>query len=92
MLSALRPGDERATSLIGVLNMKTIEDIDKGANAEDCPADQLAELPGVGSRALRTLPACDAKRSESGRKSEVRLDRLAEQAIADFRAGRAREL
>jgi hypothetical protein len=63
--------------------MKTIEDIEKALT--ELPADQLAEW----------FEAFDAARFDERIDQDAiagRLDRLAEQAIADFRAGRAREL
>ena len=66
--------------------MKTIEDIEKAL--AELPADQLAEF-----RAW--FEAFDAARFDEriDRHAKAgRLDRLAEQATADFRAGRAREL
>jgi hypothetical protein len=66
--------------------MKTIEDIEKALT--ELPADQLAEF-----RAW--FEAFDAARFDERIDQDAkagRLDRLAEQAIADFRAGRAREL
>jgi hypothetical protein len=66
--------------------MKTIEDIEKAL--AELPADQLAEF-----RAW--FEAFDAARFDERIDRDAkagRLDRLAEQAIADFRAGRAREL
>ena len=66
--------------------MKTIEDIEKALT--ELPSDQLAEF-----RAW--FEAFDAARFDEKIDQDAkagRLDRLAEQATADFRAGRAREL
>ena len=66
--------------------MRTIEDIEKALS--ELPADQLAEF-----RAW--FEAFDAARFDERIEQDAkagRLDRLTEQAIADFRAGRAREL
>lgn len=66
--------------------MSTLKDIEKAVI--ELPADELAEF--------RTwFEEFDAARFDDKieRDAEVgRLDRLAEQAVADFRAGRAREL
>ena len=66
--------------------MRTIEDIEKALS--ELPADQLAEF-----RAW--FEAFYAARFDERIEQDAkagRLDRLTEQAIADFRAGRAREL
>ena len=66
--------------------MMTVEDIEKALT--ELPPDQLAEF-----RAW--FEAFDAARFDERieRDAEAgRLDGLAERAIADFRAGRAREL
>jgi hypothetical protein len=66
--------------------MKTIEDIEKALT--ELPADQLADF-----RAW--FEAFDAARFDERIDQDAnagRLDRLAERAIAYFRAGRAREL
>ena len=66
--------------------MKTIEDIEKALT--ELPADQLAEF-----RAW--FEVFDAARFDEKIERDAKaggLDRLAEQAPADFRAGRAREL
>jgi hypothetical protein len=66
--------------------MSTLEDIEKALS--ELPADQLAEF-----RAW--FEAFDAARFDEKIERDAkagRLDRLAEQALADFRAGRAREL
>lgn len=66
--------------------MSTLKDIEKAVI--ELPADELAEF--------RTwFEEFDAARFDDKieRDAEVgRLDRLAEQAVTDFRAGRAREL
>ena len=64
----------------------TLEDIEKALT--ELPPDQLAEF-----RAW--FEAFDAARFDEKIEQDAkagRLDRLAEQALADFRAGRAREL
>ncbi len=66
--------------------MKTVEDIEKALS--ELPLDQLAEF-----RAW--FDAFDAARFDErieGDAKAGRLDRLAEQALDDFRKGRAREL
>ena len=66
--------------------MSTLEDIERALT--ELPPDQLAEF-----RAW--FEAFDAARFDERIERDVkagRLDRLAEQALADFRAGRAREL
>jgi hypothetical protein len=63
--------------------MTTLEAIEKALT--ELPADQLAEF-----RAWFEAVRFD-ERIERDAKTG-RLDRLAEQALADFRAGRAREL
>jgi hypothetical protein len=66
--------------------MTTLENIEKAVT--ELPADQLAEF-----RAW--FEAFQAARFDERIEGDVksgRLDRLAEQALADFRAGRAREL
>jgi len=66
--------------------MTTLEDIEKALT--ELPADQLAEF-----RAW--FEAFEAARFDERIDRDAkagRLDRLAEQALADFRAGRAREL
>jgi len=66
--------------------MSTLEDIEKALT--ELPPDQLAEF-----RAW--FEAFDAARFDEKIERDAkagRLDRLAEQALADFRAGRAREL
>ena len=66
--------------------MKTIEDIEKAL--AELPADQLAEF-------RVWFETFDAARFDERIEQDAkggRLDRLAEQAIVDFRAGRAREL
>ena len=66
--------------------MTTLEDIEKALT--ELPADQLAEF-----RAW--FEAFDAARFDERIERDAktgRLDRLAEQALTDFRAGRAREL
>jgi hypothetical protein len=66
--------------------MMTVEDLEKAVT--ELPADQLAEF-----RAW--FEAFEAARFDERIERDVkagRLDRLAEQALADLRAGRAREL
>jgi hypothetical protein len=66
--------------------MSTLEDIEKALT--ELPPDQLAEF-----RAW--FEAFDATRFDEKIERDAkagRLERLAEQALADFRAGRAREL
>jgi hypothetical protein len=68
------------------MTMRTLEDIEKALT--ELPADQLDEF-----RAW--FEAFEAARFDERIERDVRagrLDRLAEQALADFRAGRAREL
>jgi hypothetical protein len=66
--------------------MKTVEDIEQALS--ELPPDQLAQFRAW----FETFDAARFDETiEQGAKSG-RLDRLAEQAIADFRAGRAREL
>jgi len=66
--------------------MRTVEDIEKALS--ELPPDQLAEF-----RAW--FEAFDAARFDEKIEQDAkadRLNRLAEQALSDFRAGRAREL
>jgi hypothetical protein len=66
--------------------MRTVEEIEKALS--ELPADQLAEF-------RVWFETFDAARFDERIDQDAkagRLDRLAEQAIADFRAGRAREL
>jgi hypothetical protein len=66
--------------------MTTLEDIEKALT--ELPADQLAEF-----RAW--FEAFEADRFDERIERDAkagRLDRLAEEALADFRDGRAREL
>ena len=66
--------------------MSTVEDIEKAVI--ELPADQLAEF-----RAW--FEAFEATRFDERIERDAkagRLDRLAEQAVADFRADRAREM
>lgn len=66
--------------------MKTVEHIEQALT--ELPPDQLAEF-----RAW--FEAFDAARFDEKIERDAkagRLDRLAEQALTDFRAGRAREL
>ena len=66
--------------------MTTLEDIEKAVT--ELPSDQLAKFRAwfeeFEARRFDQRIERDAKAGE--------LDRLAEQALADFRAGRAREL
>jgi hypothetical protein len=63
--------------------MTTLEDIEKALT--QLPADQLAEF-----RAW--FEAFEAARFNENIEQDAKAGRLAEQALADFRAGRAREL
>jgi hypothetical protein len=66
--------------------MSTVEEIEKALS--ELPADQLAKF-----RAW--FEEFDAARFDQRIERDAkagRLDRLAEQALADFRAGRAREM
>lgn len=68
------------------MSMSTLEDIEKALT--ELPPDQLAEF-----RAW--FEAFDAARFDERIERDAkagRLDRLAAQALADFRAGRTREL
>ncbi len=68
------------------LTMSKLEDIEKAVT--ELPADQLAQF-----RAW--FEEFEADRFDKKIEQDAntgRLDRLAEQALADFRAGRAREL
>jgi hypothetical protein len=69
-----------------LLVMTTLEDIEKAVT--ELPADQLAKF--------RTwFEEFEARRFDQRIERDAkagRLDQLAEQALADFRAGRAREL
>lgn len=68
------------------MSMRTVEDIEKALT--ELPSDQLAQF-----RAW--FETFDAARFDERIERDAkagRLDRLAEQAIADFHAGRAREL
>jgi hypothetical protein len=66
--------------------MSTLEDIEKALT--ELPPDQLAEF-------REWFEAFDAARFDERIERDAksgRLDRLAEQALADFRIGRTREL
>jgi hypothetical protein len=66
--------------------MATLEDIEKAV--AELPADQLI-------RFRAWFEAFEAKRFDQKIEQDAaagKLDRLAEQALSDFRAGRAREL
>jgi hypothetical protein len=66
--------------------MKTVEDIEQALT--ELPPDQLAEF-------CAWFEVFDAARFDEKIERDAkagRLDRLAEQALVDFRAGRAREL
>jgi hypothetical protein len=66
--------------------MRTVEDIEKALS--ELPPDQVAEFRTW----FETFDAaCFDERIERDAKAS-RLDRLAEQALADFRTGRARGL
>jgi hypothetical protein len=66
--------------------MRTVEDIEKALS--ELPADQLAQFRAW----FETFDAAGFEERIARDAKVGRLDRLAEQAIADFRAGRAREL
>ena len=66
--------------------MRTVEDIEKALS--ELPADQLAEFRAW----FETFDAARFDETIEQDAKAGRLDRLAEQALADFRAGRAREL
>jgi hypothetical protein len=66
--------------------MRTLEDIEKALT--ELPAGQLAQFRA-------RFEDFEGSRFDKGIERDAqagRLDRLAEQALADFRAGRAREL
>jgi hypothetical protein len=66
--------------------MTKLEDIEKALT--ELPADQLAEFRGC-------FEGFQASRFDDSNERDARagrLDRLAEQALADVRVGRAREL
>jgi hypothetical protein len=66
--------------------MTTLEDIEKAVT--ELPADQLAKFRGW-------FEEFEAARFDQRIEQDAkagRLDKLAEQALADFRAGRTREL
>ncbi len=66
--------------------MKTVEDIEQALT--ELPPDQLAEFRAW----FETFDAARFDESIERDAKAGRLDRLAEQALTDFRAGRAREL
>jgi hypothetical protein len=66
--------------------MRTVEDIEKALT--ELPPDQLAEFRAW----FETFDAARFDESIERDAKAGRLDRLAEQALTDFRAGRAREL
>lgn len=66
--------------------MITLEELEKAV--ADLPADQLARFRAW----FEQFEAAQFDRKIERDAGSGRLDRLAEQALADFRAGRAREL
>ena len=68
------------------MSMTKLEDIEKAV--AELPADQLAKFRAWFEEFEATRFDQRIERDAKG----GRLDRLAEQALADFRAGRAREL
>jgi hypothetical protein len=66
--------------------MMTLDDLEKAVT--ELPADQLAKF----SAWFDEFEAARFDRRIERDAEAGRLDRLAEQALADFRAGRAREL
>jgi hypothetical protein len=66
--------------------MRTVEDIEQALT--ELPPDQLAEFRAW----FETFDAARFDESIERDAKAGRLDRLAEQALTDFRAGRAREL
>jgi hypothetical protein len=66
--------------------MTTVEDIEKAVT--ELPADQLAKFRAW----FEEFEAARFDQRIERDATAGRLDRLAEQALADFRAGRAREL
>jgi len=66
--------------------MTTLEEIEKAVS--DLPIDQLAKFRAW----FEEYEAARFDRKIERDAASGRLDRLAEQALADFRAGRAREL
>jgi hypothetical protein len=88
MLRSLAPRnhDERPPSMVYRPAMTTLEDIEKAV--AELPPDQLM-------RFRAWFDELEATRFDQKIELDAeagRLDRLAEQALADFRAGRAREL
>jgi hypothetical protein len=68
------------------MSMSTLEDIEKALT--ELPPDQLAEFRAW----FETFDAARFDEKIERDAKAGRLDCLAEQALADFRAGRAREL
>jgi hypothetical protein len=66
--------------------MRTVEDIEQAL--AELPPDKLAEFRAW----FETFDAARFDESIERDAKAGRLDRLAEQAVTDFRAGRAREL
>ena len=66
--------------------MRTVEDIEQALT--ELPPDQLAEFRAW----FETFDAARFDEKIERDAKAGRLDRLAEQALTDFRAGRAREL
>jgi hypothetical protein len=66
--------------------MKTVEDIEQALS--ELPPDQLAQFRAW----FETFDAARFDETIEQDAKSGRLERLAEQAIADFRAGRARAL
>jgi hypothetical protein len=68
------------------MTMTTLEDIEKAVT--ELPADQLAKFRAW----FEEFEAARFDQKIERDAKAGRLDQLAEQALADFRAGRAREL
>lgn len=68
------------------MSMRTVEDIEKALT--ELPADQLAEFRAW----FETFDSASFDEKIERDAKAGRLDRLAEEALADFRTGRAREL
>ena len=72
--------------MVNGMSMTTLEDIEKAIL--ELPADQLSKFRAW----FEQLEAARFDQSIERDAKAGRLDELAEQALADFRAGRAREL